>query len=194
MIEVKCRVVLQKISATEAGASCRITMKILVLTYAIRALLFGLLWWVLTDGAMDSWYVGVPSIIAATLASVALLPPSSWSIVGIIRFAPFFVWHSLKGGADVAWRALHPGLPIAPDLFDYHLRLPPGRPRELLITVINLLPGTLSAAVSADTLQVHALTKSSRMIAELMAVEQHVAHIFGISLIARHAGDYDAKV
>lgn len=169
-------------------------MNTLLLTYAIRALLFSLLWWLLTNGAVDSWYVGAPSIIAATLASAALLPPSSWSIVGIIRFAPFFLWHSLKGGADVAWRALHPGLPIDPDMVDYQLRIPQGRPRVLLVKIINLLPGTLSAAVSADTLQIHALTKSNSMVAELMVVEQHVARIFGISLMARNAGDYDEKI
>lgn len=143
---------------------------------------------------MASWYVGVPTIALATLASVAILAPASWSIVGVICFIPFFLLHSVRGGADVAWRAFHPQLPINPDTFDYPLSLPPGRPLIFLVTVINLLPGTLSAAVKADTLHVHVLTRGESVLAELMAVERHVARIFGVSLQAASGGEFDAKV
>jgi len=56
----------------------------------IRALLFTLIWWVLTDGAMNSWLVGAPVVLLSTIASIVLLPPFSWSLTGIIRFIPFF--------------------------------------------------------------------------------------------------------
>lgn len=169
-------------------------MIIVFRTIIFRAVLFGLLWWILTDGAMTSWYVGVPTIVLATLASVALLPAASWSITGVARFVPFFIYHSLRGGADVAWRAFHPGLPIDPDTIEYALGLPPGRPLVFLVTVINLLPGTLSAAVTANTLQVHVLTRNESVAVELIALERLVARIFGVSLQATNAGEFDAKV
>ena len=37
----------------------------------LRAALFALMWWILTDGDMNSWLVGVPVVLIATVASVA---------------------------------------------------------------------------------------------------------------------------
>jgi multicomponent Na+:H+ antiporter subunit E len=43
------------------------------------------------------------------LAGLALLPPRGrhWSFSGLLGFLPFFLVQSLRGGADVARRALH---------------------------------------------------------------------------------------
>jgi len=43
----------------------------------IRAVLFALLWWILTDGATDSWLIGVPAVLFATVASLMRLPTGS---------------------------------------------------------------------------------------------------------------------
>jgi len=75
--------------------------------FCFRAVLFALLWWMLTEGAADSWLVGAPVVVLAALASGVLLPGTSWSLPGLLRFIPFFLWHSLRGGVDVAGRALH---------------------------------------------------------------------------------------
>ncbi len=89
--------------------------------------------------------------------------------------------HSLLGGADVAWRAFHPGLPIAPDLIEYPLRLPPGLPRVFMANTVSLLPGTLSASLDRSVLKVHVLDSRRGVLAELEAVEQSVARMFGTS-------------
>lgn len=52
---------------------------------------------------------------------------------------PYLLWRSLYGGVDVARRALHPALPIAPRLFDHHWRLPPGLPRVVMANTVSLL-------------------------------------------------------
>ncbi len=148
----------------------------------LRLLLLTLLWWILTDGAADSWSVGVPVVVLATLASIWLLPPSPWSLAGIVRFIPFFLWRSLRGGLDVARCALHPQLPISPELFDYRFRLPPGLPRLFMVNTVSLLPGTLSSALGENCLHVHVLGKREALLPELEKVEQNVAAIFGISL------------
>ena len=155
----------------------------------LRAVLFTLLWWILTDGATDSWLVGAPVVLFATLVSVALLPPFSWSLMGIVRFIPFFLWRSLRGGMDVARCALHPRLPISPGLFDYIFRLPPGLPRVFMANIVSLLPGTLSTELGANYLQVHVLDERKDFLSELEKVEQRVAAMFGISLPPSGGGE-----
>ncbi|MCF6211473.1 MAG: Na+/H+ antiporter subunit E [Gammaproteobacteria bacterium] len=155
----------------------------------LRAVLFALMWWILTDGAMDSWLIGAPVVLLATSISVALLPPFSWSLPGVVRFVPFFLWRSLSGGVDVAWRALHPRLPISPGLFCYPWRLPPGLPRVFMANIVSLLPGTLSTELGTDCLQVHVLDERKDFLSELETVEQRVAAMFGISLLPPESVD-----
>ena len=149
-----------------------------------RTVIFALLWWVLTEGAPNSWLVGVPVVLLAVLASEALLPGVSWSLHGAVRFVPFFLWHSLHGGVDVARRALHPRLPISPELFDYRWRLPPGLPRVFMANTVSLLPGTLSAEMDEEYLRVHVLDQTGNFVSGLAVVEARVARLFGLSLVA----------
>ena len=149
----------------------------------VRVLLFALIWWILTDGAMGSWLLGAPMVLFSTLASLLLLPPFSWSLTGIVAFVPFFLWYSLRGGVDVAKRTFHPKLPIAPEILEYPMRLPPGLPQVCMANIVSLLPGTLSAESGADCLHVHVLDKRKDLLSELDRVEQRVAAIFGISLL-----------
>ena len=148
----------------------------------LRLVLFSLIWWVLTDGAMDSWPVGIPVVLLATLASVMLMPPLSWSLRGILLFIPYFLWHSLRAGVDVARRALHPQLPIAPGLLDYRFRLPPGLPRVFMANTVSLLPGTLSVELCEEILRVHVLDETGAIKEELNMLENRLADIFGLEL------------
>lgn len=154
----------------------------------LRTVLFALMWWILTDGAMGSWLVGAPVVLFAMLVSVLLLPPVACSLLGVVRFVPFFLWRSLCGGVDVGRRALHPRLPISPGLFNHRWRLPPGLPRVFMANIVSLLPGTLSAELGANYLQVHVLDDQKGFLSELDKVEQRVATIFCISL-PRSRGD-----
>lgn len=151
-------------------------------TILSRGGLFLLLWWVLTDGATSSWWIGVPAVLLAVAASAALLPPTSFNWYEFLRFVPYFLIRSLLGGTDVAWRAFHPGMPITPDLIEYPLRLQPGLPRVFMANTVSLLPGTLSAALDRNVLKVHVLDSRRGVLAELEAVEQSVARMFGKSL------------
>jgi multicomponent Na+:H+ antiporter subunit E len=63
--------------------------------------LFSLVWWILTDGNVQSWWVGVPAVSFAVIASIVLSRPLSLVWCELLRFPPFFLWRSLQGGADV---------------------------------------------------------------------------------------------
>ena len=144
-----------------------------------RALLFSILWWTLTDGAPESWWVGIPVVACATIVSMALVPPTGLVVREVIGFVPFFLWHSLKGGADVAWRAFHPAMPITPELVEFPIRLPPGLPQVMLINTVSLLPGTLSADLDGPVLRVHVLDGRGNFLPELKALEQRVGRMWG---------------
>ncbi len=151
-------------------------------TVSVRAALFALLWWIITEATIASWYIGIPVVIFATWVSLALLPGFSLSLSGILRFIPFFLWHSLRGGVDVAWRAVHPQLLISPDIVDYHWRLPIGLPRVFMVNTVSLLPGTLSAEMDDNCLHLHVLDKTSDFSKDLAIIEQRVADLFALDL------------
>jgi multicomponent Na+:H+ antiporter subunit E len=151
-----------------------------------RAVLFAFLWWTLTGGDRSSWLIGGPVVLAATAAALALSPLSHWrvSVVGLAGFVPYFVWRSVVGSLDVAWRAFHPRLPISPSLKEYALALPADGPaRVFFADVVSLLPGTLSAELHEHSVTVHLLNgESSHALAELRRLEVSVGALFGVPL------------
>jgi multicomponent Na+:H+ antiporter subunit E len=151
-------------------------------TIIFRGVLFSLFWHILTNGDTSSWWIGAPAVLLAVTTSTALLPPMPLAWYEFARFVPFFLIRSLLGGADVARSAFHPRMPIVPDLIDYPMKLSPGLPQVFMAYTINLLPGTLSAELEANCLKVHVLDRRKDVLAELEAVEQHVARMFDVSL------------
>jgi len=148
-------------------------------TVVSRTLLFSLLWWALTDGTAGSWWIGVPAVACTSIVSVALVPPVGLVWREVMGFIPFFLWYSLKGGVDVAWRAFHPRMPITPELIEYLLRLPQGLPQVMLVNIVSLLPGTLSADLDRRVLKVHVLGGMGDFLPELEALEQRVRRMWG---------------
>ncbi len=148
----------------------------------VRILLFSTIWLILSGGDLSSWWIGMPATLFAVIASIALIPPVSLVWSEVPAFIGFFLIHSLAGGADVARRALHPRMPIAPDLITYPLRIPPGLPQVFMANTVNLLPGTLIAELNPGFLKVHVLDKHQNATTALQSVEQRVARLFGIPL------------
>ncbi|WP_169309518.1 Na+/H+ antiporter subunit E [Rhodomicrobium vannielii] len=148
----------------------------------VRAPFFALLWWIMTGGDVASWLVGAPIVLVATLTSASMLSSSSWSLKGVFSFAAFFVWQSLRGGTDVALRAIDPRLPISPEVIEFPLRVPPGLLRVILANSACLLPGTLSVDLEGEVLKVHVLDGDSNPMAELKNLEWRVIQMGGASL------------
>lgn len=149
-----------------------------------RAACFAALWWVMTRGEPASWVVGLPAVVAATLVSMTLLPTFSWrwQVRGAARFLGYFLWHACIGGLDVAWRALHPRLPLAPGMYTYTLRLPVGPAQTFLVNTVSLLPGTLSATLQENHLTLHALDTNKPILAQLRHLEEVIASLFDVRL------------
>lgn len=147
-------------------------------TLWVRSMLFLLVWWVLTTGNTPSLKVGIPAALTAGLISVLLLPTIRFSLWAWIRFLPFFLLHSVRGGIDIAMRVFRPSLPISPGVLEYPTQLDEGLPRMTMISVITLLPGTLSVDLEHNVLKIHVLNTQSDVMSELRSIERHIAKIF----------------
>ncbi|MDX1656947.1 MAG: Na+/H+ antiporter subunit E [Candidatus Competibacteraceae bacterium] len=138
------------------------------------------LWWALTGNR--GWGFGVGALLVSLLAAwPAGSPPRRfWRLVQLPGFVGFFLWESVRGGLDVARRALTPSLPLEPCWLDYSLRLPPDRGQLLFISVVSLLPGTLSAELAGGVVTIHSLAGDARE--DLIMLENRIAALYGLSL------------
>ena len=150
------------------------------LNLVVPVLSLALLWWLLSDGEPSSWMVGVPAVLLAVWAGRRVGAPSGGvSILGLLRFLPFFIWESIRGGIDVAGRVVGPRLRVTPGLTLYRTRLSGPQARLLFVNSVSLLPGTLAADIEDDRLQIHALDINSSFTRELRRLESVVGRIYG---------------
>lgn len=145
-----------------------------------RGSLFAIIWWMLTDGDAQSWWIGAPAVLLTAGISTVALGPSRMCWPQLFWFIPFFFKRSLVGAIDVSRRAIQPSLPLTPALVEHPLQIPKGDARTLLVNIISLLPGTLSADVRGDCLVVHVLDGKTDFRAELAEVEQAVARLYKV--------------
>lgn len=151
------------------------------LSVVVRGGLFLFIWWVLTNGDISSWWIGLPAVVATIVISIILVPPIRLVLIRVVWFVPFFFILSFKGALDVAWRVFHPRLPISPKLVEYPLSLPPGLAQVLMINLISLVPGTLTAQLKHNVLTIHVLDIRNDFKTKLIELEQDVSKIFGLS-------------
>ena len=151
-------------------------------------LFYGLIWFILSKGDFASWIVGLPCVALAVVATDRLfaMGVQKVRISSLPGFMIWFLWHSLRGGLDVAWRALQPRVQLKPGFLHYPMTLPQGQARVFMVNVVSLLPGTLSADIEGDVLVLHALDTSADVIAETRDAEQRVSALYGIDRETPH--------
>ena len=166
-------------------------LSVLVRSCVFRAGLFAVLWWVLVDGDNTSWPIGALVVLGAVAVSMmATGSPRAndrglgWRWVRWLAFFPYFVWASVLGAVDVARRAYAPRPSLTPTFHDYAVRLSTERAQVFFANVVSLLPGTLSAELQDRQLVVHALDNTKPIEADLAALEEKVAPLFGQDLAA----------
>ncbi len=140
----------------------------------------GGLWWLLSEGRLSSWLLGVPTVAAAAWAYLRLngTPTGPVSLVGALHFLVFFVRESIRGGIDVALRTLAPRLRIEPGFTVYRTQLRSRESRVLFANCVSLLPGTLAADLNGDRLDVHVLNSTQDADADLSRLEQAIRRLY----------------
>ena len=121
----------------------------------------------------------MPAVLLALMLGTVLIPTTVFVWSEMPRYLLFFFLHSLLGGVDVARRVLQRNISIAPELYVHKMRLPSGLPQVMMANSVGLLPGTLSVELENNMLTVHVLDKRTDFIAELDAVENNIARLFG---------------
>ncbi len=131
-----------------------------VVLFAISFVFWILLVWPVSpvDGRLLIGDIVVGLVVAAFVALVMgqmirrnfvrLLNPVSyfWAFIYVFVFS----YYAIKGGVDVAWRVLHPAMPINPGIVKVRSVLKTDTGRTMLANSITLTPGTLTIDVSDD--------------------------------------------
>lgn len=145
---------------------------------ATRALLYFGLWIVVDQSAKPANLVfGVLATIAATWASLKLLPPRSGRVRlgALLLLLPRFLWQSLVAGVDVARRAFASRPPLQPGFVDYRVGLSRGAARNAFGLIASLMPGSVPSGETDDTIEFHCLDTRQPVADQLGAEERAYA-------------------
>ena len=147
-------------------------------------LVFVLVWWILAGTGLGAWVAGAVAITVGMLVHSALGGEQGArpTIRGVAAFAPFFLDQSIRGGLDVARRALSRRPQLDPHFIRYRTSLPEGPPRVFFVSCISLLPGTFSAEFDGDEVRIHLLSDDGSGCPRLGRLEEAVGRLFGVPL------------
>ena len=159
------------------------TRKRTVSAVVLRAVAFFALWLILVGGPDPADRpAGIVALVAATWASLRLLPPgrARFSPLALARLVWRFLRQSIIAGADVAWRALDPRLPLRPGFVIHPPHLPPGPGLNAFCALTSLAPGTLPAGANdSGAILVHCLDVGQSVALHLAADEELFLRMLG---------------
>lgn len=110
----------------------------------------------------------VPNIAAGAVASAItaalfgryyfhnvykFLQPRRW--LWFIVYLVTFIWACIKANFDVAYRVLHPAMPIRPGIVRVKTTLRSDFARMLLANSITMTPGTITVDIIGDDMYIH---------------------------------------
>ena len=122
---------------------------------------FGL-WLLLTwpPGVADIFVGVVVALLVATLLSHIYpdnphkaLDPRRWFWMGL--YIPYFLYYCVRANLDVAYRVLHPDMPIRPGIVKVRTELVSEMAKTFLANSITLTPGTLTVDIDGSDLYIH---------------------------------------
>lgn len=102
-----------------------------------------------------------------------------WFIVYLF----IFTWECIKANFDVAYRVLHPGLPVKPGIVRVPVKLKSDMAKTMLANSITMTPGTITVDIIENELYVHWIYVStqdpSRYVEKISGrFEKFIAKIF----------------
>lgn len=80
-----------------------------------------------------------------------------WFLVYVV----ILIWECIKANVDVAYRVLHPAMPIKPGIVKFKLDIKSEFARTMLANSITMTPGTIAVDIVDDDLYVHWIYVSS---------------------------------
>ena len=129
----------------------------------VTVFILSLIFWLLL-----TFRITLPNIIVGSVASIIcsaiftrffitnvykLLQPHRYYWFIIYLFV--FIWECIKANFDVAYRVLHPAMPIRPGIVKVRTTLKSDLARTLLANSITMTPGTITIDIIGDYLYIH---------------------------------------
>lgn len=159
----------------------------MMLSVARRLLVGGVVWWAIIEGDTGMIGYGVVAVVLSVAVSFVLTGRPEQRRKGLLRrlahAAALVGWvlaRSVSGGVDVARRALRlPRTDVDPYWRTYTADLASDGERAALALIMNLMPGTLSAKVDGEVVDVHVISPAFDVDATLQELERRIAAVTG---------------
>jgi len=146
------------------------------------------LFWLLLSGIFDVLHVGAGIICSAIIAFVSydLLVTQKWDKMlrksgRFIIYIVWELWQILLANFDVAYRVLHPKMPIDPLVIEFDTSLRSDLAIVTLANSITLTPGTITINIEQEKgrFQVHAIAqKPADALLVDKTMQEKVAKVF----------------
>ncbi|MFO8067562.1 MAG: Na+/H+ antiporter subunit E [Bacteroidales bacterium] len=122
-----------------------------------------LIFWLLITFSLsvENIIVGAVAALITTLFFGKYFAKSFYKIIQPQRYFWFliylfiFIWEVIKANFDVAYRVLHPALPIKPGIVKVPLEVKSNIARTILANSITMTPGTITVDIIGDEIYVH---------------------------------------
>jgi multicomponent Na+:H+ antiporter subunit E len=129
----------------------------------ITVFILSLIFWMLLTFSLT-----IPNIIVGTIAALLttllfgryffdnvhkFLHPQRY--FWLLLYLIIFIWECIKANFDVAYRVLHPAMPIKPGIVKVKTELKSDFARTILANSVTMTPGTITVDIIGDYLYIH---------------------------------------
>ena len=131
----------------------------------LSLMVFSFIVWLLLTGSFDGQHLIVGAVISGLtgilfgdlfLHEPALVfQPKRW--FWALAYVPVFTWEMIKANFDVAYRVIHPKMPIKPGIVRVKTKIRSDMGRVFLANSITLTPGTFTIDLKDDVLYIHCI-------------------------------------
>jgi multicomponent Na+:H+ antiporter subunit E len=119
-------------------------------------------WLMLTfEFTVPNLIVGIVASLITSMVFTRFFVKNIYKLIQPSRYFWFlvylmvFIWECIKANIDVAYRVLHPAMPIRPGIVKVKTTLKSDMAKMLLANSITMTPGTISVDIIDDYLYIH---------------------------------------
>jgi multicomponent Na+:H+ antiporter subunit E len=128
-------------------------------------ILFSCIVWLLLTWAIDWQHLVVGAVLSVLVGLIfgdlfiqepaKVFQPTRW--FWFLIYIPVFTWEMVKANFDVAYRVLHPKMPIRPGIVKVKTKIRSDMGRVILANSITLTPGTFTVDLKDDVMYIHCI-------------------------------------
>jgi multicomponent Na+:H+ antiporter subunit E len=135
----------------------------------ITVFILSMIFWIMLtfEFTIPNLIVGAVASLITSAAFTSFFVKNVYKLIQPQRYFWFFVyllvfiWECIKANIDVAYRVLHPAMPIRPGIVKVKTTLKSDMAKMLLANSITMTPGTISVDIIDDYLYIHWIYISS---------------------------------